>query len=160
MTITLPGRRHCIREFIDTLLEAHLDPGSVRPTMGNLADCLTNEEVADLPRDEELTVEPEPWRPHPAGQLRRNHGHADIWARVSNTGCYLHIPDKLAIRYKFEISGIYVGLSLQASPQLPGLELSENFTEFPVDRLILDPALVMILVPDGCQHSDVEIEIS
>ena len=43
------------------------------------------------------------------------------------------------VRYKFEMHGDHAMLALQAAPQLPGLELSENFSEFPIDRLIIDP---------------------
>jgi hypothetical protein len=158
MPPTLQGRRRRIREFIDTLLEAHLDPASARPTLGGLADCLTDE-TSGLPRDEELSVEPEPYRPHPVGSLRRNNG-ADIWAHLPDTPCYLHIPSGLGVRYKFEMYGDHAVLALQAVPLLRGLELSENFTEVPVDRLIIDPALVMILVPGQCNHSDVEIIVT
>jgi hypothetical protein len=155
-TSALPARRQHIREFIDTLMEAHLDPTSARPTLGSLADCLTDE-TAGLPRDEELVVNPEPYRPHPAGNLRRGHG-GDFWAHLPNSHCYLHIPDGLVVHYRFEISGGYVGLALETSQQ-PGLELSENFTETPVDRLIMDPSLVVILMPDSCKRRDVEIVI-
>jgi hypothetical protein len=157
-TLTLQGRRQCIRSFIDTLLEAHLDPGSARPTLGGLADCLTDEATAGLFREEELTVEPAPYRPHPAGSLRRGAG-ADLWAHLPNTPCYLHIPGRFGVHYKLEMAGDFTSLALQVMPQLPGLELSENFFEFPVDRLIIDPALVMILVSDHYHHNDVEIQV-
>jgi hypothetical protein len=154
MTLTLQGRRQHIHEFIDTVMEAHLDPGAVRPTLGGLADCLTDE-TAGVPRDEELIVEPEDYQPHPAGRLYRHDG-ADIWARLPDSPCYLHIPGSLEVRYKFEVSGDYVALALRAS-RAPGLELSENFTEFPVDRVIIDPGLVVILMSDHCEHTDVGI---
>jgi hypothetical protein len=126
--------------------------------LGGLADCLTDETVG-LSRDEELSVEPEPYRPHPAGSLRRVNG-ADIWAHLPDTICYLHIPSGFGVRYKLEMCGDHAALSLQAAPLLPGLELSENFTEVPVDRLIIDPALVVILVPGRCNHGDVEIIVT
>jgi hypothetical protein len=154
MTTALRRRQH-IRAFIDTLLEAHLDPASARPTLGELADCLVDNDPVDLPRDEELEVDPDPCRPHPAGNLRRRDG-ADIWAHLADTPCYLHIPTGLEVRYKFEVYGEYTGLALQTS-RAPGLELSENFTEFPVDRMIIDPGLVVIFMSDHCEHKDVGI---
>jgi hypothetical protein len=156
---TLQGRQRRIRNFIDTLFEAHLDPESIRPTLGGLADCLTDEETTGLPRDELLAVEPEPYRPHPVGKLRRGDG-ADIWAHLSDTGCYLHIPSGFVVRYKFEIYEAHAMLALQAAPQLRGLELSENFSEFPIDRLIIDPAMIAILMSDQRRHSDIEMPVS
>jgi len=158
-TATLRGGRQHVRDFIAAVLEAHLDPASAPPTLGDLAACLTDEEAAGLPRDEPLTVEPEPHRPHPSGRLRRGDG-GDVWAHLPATGCYLHIPAGLAVRYKFEVSGDYTALALHATPQRPGLELSENFVEVPVDRLILDTALIVILVPDHSLRDDVEILVS
>lgn len=158
-TPTLQGHRQCVRNFIAVLLEAHLDPASVRPTLGGLADCLTNEEADGLFRDEELFVEPEPYLPHPAGSLRRVNG-IDIWAHLPDTLCYLHIPSGFGVRYRFEMCGDHALLAFQAAAQLPGLELSENFTEVPIDRLIIEPALVTILMPGRYNHSDVEIIVS
>lgn len=155
-TPTLQGRRQRIRNFIDTLMEAHLYPDSARPTMGDLTDCLTDEATVGLPRDEELTIEPEPYRPHPAGSLRRI-GGGDIWTHLVDTRCYLHIPDGFRARYKFEMCGDHAILAIQAAPSFPGLELSENFSEIPIDRLIIDPQLVVILMPDQYHHSDIEI---
>ena len=157
-TPTLQGRQRLIRNFIDTLFEAHLDPESARPTLNGLAACLTDDEPTDLPCDEELTVEPEPYRPHPAGKLRRDAGH-DIWAHLPATSCYLHIPGMFVVRYKFEIYEEHALLSLQTAPQLRGLELSENFAEFPIDRLIIDPAKIAILMSDHKQHSDIEMPV-
>jgi hypothetical protein len=158
MIATLRGHRQHIREFIDAVLEAHMDP-SVHPTLGGLADCLTDEEPAWLPRDEPLAVEPECRVAHPAGRLFRT-GGGDVWAHLPETGCYLHIPGGFAVYYKFEISGDYAALALQASPQLPGPELSENFIEVPVARMIIDAAMIMILMPDHSRHNDVEILVS
>jgi hypothetical protein len=159
MVTALPGHRYQVREFIDTLLEAHIDPAAGRPTLGGLVDCLSDEVPAGLPRDEPLAVEPGLDLPHPTGQLRRR-GGADLWARLPATGCYLHIPGRFAVGYKFDIFGAHVVLALRAAPQAPGLGLSENFAEVPVDRMIIDRAQITILVPDRYHHGDVEIRVS
>lgn len=158
-TTTLQGRQRRIREFIDILFEAHLDPVSPRPTLGGLADCLTDEETTGLPRDETLSVEPEPYLPHPVGKLRRDAGR-DIWAHLPETRCYLHIPGMFVVRYKFEIHTEHAVLALQMAPQLRGLELSEDYSEFPIDRLIIDPEMIAILMANQRQHSDIEIPVS
>jgi hypothetical protein len=159
MTTTLPGRRQCIRDFIDLMMEAHFDPGAARPTLGGLVDCLTDEEPAGLPRGEPLAVEPLPYRPHPIGNLRRGDGD-DVWAHLPATDCYMHLPGEFAVRYKLEVCGGHTALALKVMPPLPEPELSENFVEFPLDRLIIDPVMIMILVPAGCLHDDVEIHVS
>ena len=156
MTPALQGRRQHIRDFIDTLMEAHFNPTSDRPTLGGLADCLNDEETTGSSRDEKLVVDPESWRAYPTGNLRRGHGGIDIWAHLTDTQCYLHIPDGLEVRYKIEVSGDFAALVLQAMPEPPGLHLSENFTEFPIDRLILAPAMIVIYTTNH-RHEDVEI---
>jgi hypothetical protein len=158
MTTTLHGRQQRIRDFIDIVFEAHLDPASARPTLGELADCLTDEETAGLLRDEAMSVEPGLCRPHPSGNLHRGPG-ADVWAHLPNTGCYLHIPGEFAVNYKFEMCDFHAALALQAVPLSRGLGLSENYAEFPISRLIIDPTQVMILVADHKKHRDIEITI-
>jgi hypothetical protein len=154
----LQSRRKHIRDFITKLLEAHFDPDTTRPTLGGLAGCLTDEEPDNLPRDEELVIEPSPQLPHPTGILRRNGGN-DIWAHLADTEYYLHIPHDLVVRYKFEVSGDYVALVIHSVSRLAGLELSKDFSEVPVDRMIIEPPLVVMLTPDQYNCEDVEIEI-
>lgn len=159
MTSTLPGRRQRIRNFISTVLEAHQEPESVKPTLGDLAACLTDEVPADLPRDEELIVEPEPHRPHPAGRLRRGASRG-VWAHVPGTGCYVCFPPGLAVRYKFEVAGGFAAMVLQKLPAWPDFLLSENYTEVPVERLVIDPYAVAILLVDRRRHDDIELIVS
>jgi hypothetical protein len=117
---------------------------------------MADDEVAGLLRDERLSVEPSYHHPHPSGMLRRYHGNPAVWAHLPGTGCYLHIPDGAEFRYKFEMAGAYVGLALHAL-RPPGLDLSEDSREFPIDRMIIDPSLVVILMRDRSGHDDVEI---
>jgi hypothetical protein len=159
-TAILQGHRQCVRDFIDTVLEAHYNLGAARPTLAGLVACLTDEEITGPSRDEPLAVAPEFRQPHPTGWLRRDHGSAGVWAHLPDTGCYLHFPDRFAVRYKFEVSGDYAALSLQAAPPLPGFVFSENFVEVPIGRLIIDATLITILVLDHSPHQDVEILVS
>jgi hypothetical protein len=157
MTSTLSGRRQRIRNFISTVLEAHQEPDSVKPTLGELAACLTDEVPAELSRDEELIVEPEPYRPHPAGHLRRHDGQRS-WAQVPGTGCYVCFPTEFDMRYKFEVVGGFAAMVLQKLATRQDLILSENYTEVPVERLVIDPQVVVILLDR--RHDDIELIVS
>jgi hypothetical protein len=153
MTSTLHGRRRLIREFISTVLEAHQEPDAVRPRLGDLAACLSEDVPTWLPQDEELFVEPEPYRPHPAGHLRRHNG-LGIWAQVAGTTCYLCFPAEMDVRYRFEVAGSFAAMVLQRASR--DFLLSENFTEVPIDRVIIDPSVVVIL-SDCRRHDDIEL---
>lgn len=155
MTSTLRGRRQRIREFISAVLEAHQEPDAIKPTLGELAACLTDEVPADLPAGEELVVEPEPNRPHPAGHLRRRDGRG-VWAHVPGTGCYVCLSAGFDLRYKFEISGRFAAMVLQKLPAAQDLILSENYREVPVERLVIDPHTVVILAAQH-RHDDIEL---